>query len=88
MITLDVNGRPRSLDVPDEMPLLWTLRDVLNLTGTKFGCGMGLCGAGTIHIDGRPTQSCMRLVSSAWAIPTASAPPAWQDYGASFDADG
>jgi isoquinoline 1-oxidoreductase alpha subunit len=65
MITLDVNGSPRSLDVPYDMPLLWTLRDVLNMTGTKFGCGMGLCGACTIQIDGQPTRSCITPVSSA-----------------------
>ena len=65
MITLNVNGKPRSLDVPGEMPLLWTLRDVLSMTGTKFGCGMGLCGACTIHIDGQPTRSCITPVSAA-----------------------
>ena len=65
MITLNVNGKPRKLDIPDDMPLLWTLRDVLNMTGTKFGCGMGLCGACTIHIDGQPTRSCITPVSAA-----------------------
>jgi len=65
MITLNVNGKPRSLDIPAEMPLLWALRDVLNMTGTKFGCGMGLCGACTIHIDGQPTRSCVTPVSAA-----------------------
>ena len=65
MITLNVNGKPRKLDVPDDMPLLWTLRDVLNMTGTKFGCGMGLCGACTIQIDGQPTRSCITPVSAA-----------------------
>ena len=65
MITLTVNGNPRNLDVPDDMPLLWTLRDVLAMTGTKFGCGMGLCGACTIHIDGQPTRSCITPVSAA-----------------------
>src|SRR5262252_8557201 len=65
MITLNVNGKPRDLDIPDDMPLLWTLRDVLNMTGTKFGCGMGLCGACTIHIDGQPTRSCITPVSVA-----------------------
>src|ERR1700712_5036186 len=65
MITLNVNGRPRALDVPADMPLLWTLRDVLGLTGTKFGCGQGLCGACTIHIDGQPTRSCITPVSAA-----------------------
>jgi isoquinoline 1-oxidoreductase alpha subunit len=63
MIMLKVNGKLRNVDVPDDMPLLWTLRDVLNMTGTKFGCGMGLCGACTIHIDGQPTRSCITPVS-------------------------
>jgi isoquinoline 1-oxidoreductase alpha subunit len=65
MVTLNVNGKPFSLDVPDDMPLLWTLRDVLSMTGTKFGCGQGLCGACTIHIDGAPTRSCITPVSVA-----------------------
>jgi isoquinoline 1-oxidoreductase alpha subunit len=65
MITLNVNGIVRAVEVPPEMPLLWTLRDVLNLTGTKFGCGAGLCGACTIHIDGQPTRSCITPVSAA-----------------------
>src|SRR5215470_14142606 len=65
MISLNLNGKPRNLDVPDDMPLLWTLRDVLAMTGTKFGCGMGLCGACTIHIDGQPTRSCITPVSAA-----------------------
>ena len=65
MITLKVNGRRRDLDIPDGTPLLWTLRDVLAMTGTKFGCGQGLCGACTIHIDGQPTRSCITPVSVA-----------------------
>jgi isoquinoline 1-oxidoreductase alpha subunit len=65
MATLNVNGKPRNLDVPDDMPLLWTLRDVLGMTGTKFGCGQGLCGACTIHIDGKPARSCVTPVSAA-----------------------
>jgi isoquinoline 1-oxidoreductase subunit alpha len=65
MITLNVNGKLRNLDIPDDMPLLWTLRDVLSMTGTKFGCGMGLCGACTIQIDGQPTRSCITPVSAA-----------------------
>src|SRR5215468_1510993 len=65
MITLTVNGKPRKLDIPEEMPLLWALRDVLAMTGTKFGCGMGLCGACTIHIDGQPTRSCITPASAA-----------------------
>ena len=65
MITLNVNGKPSQLDIPDDMPLLWTLRDVLAMTGTKFGCGIGLCGACTIHIDGRPARSCITPASAA-----------------------
>jgi len=65
MITLNINGQPRNLDVPDDMPLLWTLRDVLSMTGTKFGCGMGLCGACTIHIEGQSTRSCITPISAA-----------------------
>lgn len=65
MITLNLNGTDRKLDVPDDMPLLWTVRDVLGMTGTKFGCGQGLCGACTIHIDGQPTRSCITPVSAA-----------------------
>jgi isoquinoline 1-oxidoreductase subunit alpha len=58
-IRFTVNGQPRELDVDPEMPLLWALRDHLELTGTKFGCGMSLCGACTVHIDGQPTRSCI-----------------------------
>ena len=65
MIAINVNGKVRNLDIPDDMPLLWTLRDVLNMTGTKFGCGMGLCGACTIQIDGQPTRSCITPVLGA-----------------------
>jgi isoquinoline 1-oxidoreductase alpha subunit len=65
MLTLNINGTPRIVDVTNDMPLLWTLRDVLNMTGTKFGCGMGLCGACTIQIDGQPTRSCITPVSAA-----------------------
>jgi isoquinoline 1-oxidoreductase alpha subunit len=60
-----VNGASLVVDVPDDMPLLWTIRDVLGMTGTKFGCGLGLCGACTIHIDGKPTRSCITPVSLA-----------------------
>jgi isoquinoline 1-oxidoreductase subunit alpha len=65
MIRLNVNGKLRNLEIPADMPLLWTLRDVLGMTGTKFGCGAALCGAGTIHIDGQPTRSCITPVSAA-----------------------
>ncbi len=59
-----LNGHPTKVDVPSDMPLLWVIRDVLNLRGTKFGCGMALCGACTVHVDGEPTRSCMTDVSS------------------------
>ena len=65
MVRLNVNGKVRELDIADDTPLLWTLRDVLNMTGTKFGCGQGLCGACTIHIDGQPMRSCITPVSAA-----------------------
>ena len=57
-LTLVVNGRSRSVDVPGDTPLLWVLRDALGLTGTKFGCGMALCGACTVHLEGKPIRSC------------------------------
>jgi len=65
MIKLLINGKARALDVPDDMPLLYALRDILGLTGTKFGCGMALCGACTIHVDGQPVRSCVMPVSAA-----------------------
>ena len=64
MITLTVNGKHRAVDATPDTPLLWVLRDHLNLTGTKFGCGMALCGACTVHIDGAPTRSCVTPVSA------------------------
>jgi isoquinoline 1-oxidoreductase alpha subunit len=64
-IRLTVNGQTHELDVDPEMPLLWALRDHLALTGTKFGCGMSLCGACTVHLDGRPTRSCITPVAAA-----------------------
>jgi aerobic-type carbon monoxide dehydrogenase small subunit (CoxS/CutS family) len=63
--TLNVNGQDRKVDVPAETPLLWVLRDTLTLTGTKYGCGVGLCGACTIHLDGNAVRSCVTLVSAA-----------------------
>lgn len=65
MQTLKVNGTARSVDVPPEMPLLWVLRDVLAMTGTKFGCGIAQCGACTVHLDGAPIRSCQLPVSAA-----------------------
>jgi len=64
MLTLFVNGGRREVDVPADMPLLWVLRDVLGLTGTKFGCGMAQCGACTIHMEGKPVRSCLLTVGS------------------------
>ncbi len=64
MITLDVNGKQLTTDAADDTPLLWVLRDHLNLTGTKFGCGMAQCGACTVHIDGKPVRACVTPVSS------------------------
>jgi len=58
MIKLNVNGRMHNVDVEPEMPLLWVLRDHLNLNGTKYGCGISLCGACTVHLDGKPVRSC------------------------------
>jgi isoquinoline 1-oxidoreductase alpha subunit len=62
---LTVNGTSRTVDVPAEMPLLWVLRDVLELHGTKYGCGIGFCGACTIHLNGRPVRSCQTPVAAA-----------------------
>jgi aerobic-type carbon monoxide dehydrogenase small subunit (CoxS/CutS family) len=62
--TLSVNGESRTVDVPAEMPLLWVLRDALNLTGTKYGCGMALCGACTVLLDGEAARTCVTPVSA------------------------
>ena len=64
-ITLQVNGRTRSVDVDPQTPLLWVLRDTLGLTGTKFGCGIAACGACTVHLDGRAVRTCTLPVSAA-----------------------
>jgi len=63
MISFTVNGRQRQVDVPPEMPLLWVLRESLNLTGTKYGCGIALCGACTVHVNGEPIRSCTTQIS-------------------------
>ena len=65
MPALNINGTTTNLDVPDDMPLLWAIRDVLGLTGTKFGCGVALCGACTVHLDGQAIRSCVTPVSAA-----------------------
>jgi isoquinoline 1-oxidoreductase alpha subunit len=62
MIEFTLNGKPQTLDVDPGMPLLWALRDTIGLTGTKYGCGMALCGACTVHIEGEPTRSCQTPV--------------------------
>ncbi len=64
-LTLHVNGRDHSVDVPENMPILWAIRDVVGLTGTKFGCGIGQCGACTVLLDGQPIRSCSTPVSAA-----------------------
>ncbi len=64
MITLRINGEARAVDAPGDMPLLWALRDVLGLTGTKFGCGIAQCGACTVHVNGAPVRSCLLPLSS------------------------
>ena len=64
MVKLTVNGIARTLDVPEDMPLLWVLRDELNLKGPKFGCGVAQCGACTVHIDGNPARACITPVGS------------------------
>lgn len=65
MITLNINGKEETLDAPEDMPILWALRDIVHLTGTKFGCGMAQCGACTVHLDGQPVRSCVTPIAAA-----------------------
>lgn len=65
-ITLDVNGESHDVDVPDDMPLLWVLRDELGIVGPKYGCGIAMCGACTVHIDGAPVRSCTVPAAAVW----------------------
>src|SRR5271154_1690822 len=64
MIALRINGETKSVDAPGDMPLLWALRDLLGLTGTKYGCGAALCGACTVHVDGKPARACTLPLSA------------------------
>lgn len=65
MIILNINGKEQQLDAPEDMPILWALRDVVHLTGTKFGCGMAQCGACTVHLDGQAIRSCITPIAAA-----------------------
>jgi isoquinoline 1-oxidoreductase alpha subunit len=65
LVTLNINGKAHTLDIPDDMPILWAVRDIVDLTGTKYGCGMSLCGACTVHLDGEAIRSCVTPVSAA-----------------------
>ena len=92
MVSITVNGKPQSFDGDPEMPLLWYLRDVLQMTGTKFGCGMALCGACTVHVNGAATRACltpMRMVDGKKVTTIEGLDPngkhplqvAWRDQG-------
>ncbi len=71
-VILKINGQAHTVDVPSDMPLLWALRDTLNLTGTKYSCGIGLCGSCTVHINGKAVRACTVQVSS---LNASQAPP-------------
>jgi isoquinoline 1-oxidoreductase alpha subunit len=64
MVSFKLNGKPQQVDVPDDTPVLWVLRDTIGLTGTKFGCGIGMCGACTVHVDGEQRRGCLTPISS------------------------
>ncbi len=64
MVKLSINGQDREIDAPNDMPLLWAIRDLVGLNGTKFGCGIAQCGACTVHVDGKPTRSCVMPVGT------------------------
>ena len=64
MTSFHINGRAMTVDAEDDTPLLWVIRDIIGLTGTKFGCGIGMCGACTVHVGGRPTRSCITPLAS------------------------
>ncbi len=68
--TLNINGQSRTIDLPDDVPLLWALRDGLGLTGTKYGCGVAACGACTVHIDGEAVRSCQVGIADVWGAVT------------------
>ena len=68
MTTLDVNGQRREVDAEPTMPLLWALRDVLGMTGTKYGCGIAQCGACTVHVDGQPVRSCVTPIAPSASV--------------------
>jgi isoquinoline 1-oxidoreductase alpha subunit len=72
LYTLNVNGSQRHVDVDDDTPLLWVLRDALGLTGTKFGCGISICGACTVHVGGKATRSCVLPISAVGSAPIAT----------------
>ena len=84
-VTIIVNGRPRPIEAPEDMPLLWVLRDRLGLTGTKYGCGVGICGACTVHLDGEAHRSCQvpigavagRRVTTIEALQAVALKEAW-----------